>query len=159
MRTGELEISIGTVKLAAPNMYAIFAKAGGGGAPNPALASIYQLLEGSEALQSMDLLQKYSALNAHYRGLYEIAALCLVEPKMRLEGTPGEGEIGPDDLCWNDLFAIYYRFFCSYTPARKPVANLPGTPSHDESAGLGGAAASVSRGDDVSPAPLHDPGD
>ncbi len=149
MRTAELELHTGlTVKLQMPNMYALFAKSGSG-IPNPAIASIYRLLEGSEALQAQGIMQRFSSLNEFYRGLYEIAALCLVTPKLRLEGTPGEGEIGPDDLCWNDLYRIYFQFFCSHPTARLINPDVRGSGTPADGTDVDGAAADMGDGEHV----------
>ena len=110
-----------TVRLRMPNLYSVLAKAGIG-APNPALASVIKLLEGAGALSAPNELQRLTYQMQHYRGLYEIAALCLIEPRLNLNGPPGEGEIGPDDLAFNDLFDIYLNFFRSDpTPAESPA--------------------------------------
>lgn len=97
------------VELTMPNLFAVLAKSGT--LPNPALASVIKLLDGAGLLEQSGEMQKIQQSRENLRGLYEIAAMCLARPVLRLEGVIQEGEIGPEDLAFDDLFDIYYRFF------------------------------------------------
>lgn len=77
------------------------------------------------------------------KGWYAVAALCLVEPKLVLPpAAPNAeaGEIGPDDLTWGDLEALYHGFF-RWGNAPAPGSGWltsteePGRPAGDLSAG------------------------
>lgn len=127
MRTAEMTLSGGRqVQLAMPDMYTIMAGVRSGRAPNPGLAAVIRLLEGTGALESQGLLQRLAALAEYYQGLYEVAALCLVSPRLRLDGgEAGADEITPRDLSFNDAQLIYYNFFRTDPPAdRGPGSEL-----------------------------------
>jgi hypothetical protein len=112
------------VKLAMPNIYKVIT---GKATPNPALAAIVRLLDGDGLIEAQGEAQRYQAARENVRGLYEIAALCLVEPVLRLDGDPQAGEIGPADLAFSDLHLIYYSFFRAdpLTLSPVPSAGLP----------------------------------
>lgn len=181
MRTADMTLSGGrVVSLAMPDMYTILAT--NGRAPNPGMGAVLRLLEGAGALEQQNLLQRLNGLAEYYRGLYEVAALCLVAPRLRLDGgEAGSDEITPRDLAFNDVQQIYYSFFRTDppTPSNEPAAELVGatigamfangaTPEDAAAfvaalsrantvpmAGgqdVGGAAAVASNGDDVPPA-------
>ena len=77
------------------------------------------MLEGTGALEQQGLLQRLSALAEYYQGLYEVAALCLTSPRLRLDGgEAGADEITPRDLSFNDAQLIYYNFF---VPTHPPI--------------------------------------
>lgn len=97
------------VELRMPNMYEILSRIGQ--VPNAQMASVLRLLEGSGALSEQGLLQRFAALKEYFLGLYEVAALCIASPRLVLAGDPGEGELGPGDLTFGDVWAIYNRFF------------------------------------------------
>lgn len=113
------------VKLTMPNLYQVLT---GKGVPNPALAAVLKLLHGEGLLEQTNELQRLQSARDNLRGLYEIAALCLTEPVLRLEGEAQPGEIGPDDLSFNDVETIYYAFFRRGTTPRSPspAAGEPG---------------------------------
>lgn len=113
------------VRLRMPHLYRLLASVRG--IPNPKLAAVLKLLAGEGNLEATNELQRLTSVTQMMRGLYEVAELCLVEPKLRLdlkEGeTPGPGEIGPDELPIADAEVIYYGFF-----RRGPGAGFgPGT--------------------------------
>ena len=124
MRTAERTLSGGrVVQLAMPDMYQIMTSIKSGRAPNPGVAAVLRLLEGVEALPSGQLAQRQTAQAEFYQGLYEVAALCLQSPKLRLDLRDGEeagpDEITPRDLSFNDAQHIYYTFFrADPAPAR-----------------------------------------
>lgn len=116
MRTAEKTLSGGrVVQLAMPDMYRVMVTIKSGRAPNPGVAAVLRLLDGAGALPQAGLLQRYQASAEFYQGLYEIAALCLQSPRLRLDLKEGEeagpDEITPNDLTWQDLEIIYYTFF------------------------------------------------
>ena len=121
-RTATMDLNGGrVVKLSMPNIYKLLT---GSGVPNPALAGILRLLDGEGALAAPSETQLLHGARDRLRGLMEIAALCLVEPKLRLDGEPGEGEIGPPDLAFGDYELIYYSFFRSDPLSISPVPDV-----------------------------------
>lgn len=101
------------VVLKMPDLYRMLATTRG--VPNPALASVLKLLAGEGNVEAANELERLKSMQAQIRGLYEIARLCLVSPKLRLdlaEGEePDEGEIGPEELPLADAEVIYFGFF------------------------------------------------
>lgn len=85
------------------------------GVPNPAVAAVLALLAGEGHDEAVNEMERLKALKARMRGLYEVAAMCMVTPKVRLDlkdgEQPHEGEISPDDLGIADLEHIYFGFF------------------------------------------------
>lgn len=119
MRTADMTLSGGrVVQLAMPDMYTILAT--NGRAPNPGMAAVLRLLDGVGALPETNLLQRQTAQAEFYRGLYEIAALCLQTPRLVLNGEEaGPDDITPRDLSFNDVQTIYYSFFRTDAPATR----------------------------------------
>jgi len=114
-REATLTLSNGQIaQLKMPNLYALLAQAGH--IPNPMIVSVIRLLEGTDALEDRGEYQKLAGLRDYYRGMYEVAALCLVSPVLRLDSEPAAGEIGPEDLAFRDLTDIYFSFFFSPPP-------------------------------------------
>lgn len=115
------------VTLTMPNLYQVLAK--GGGTPSLALASVMKLLSADDLIEAPNELQRLQQAQANIVGLYEIAALCLTEPQLCLEGEPPPGAIGPDDLAFFDLRLIYYNFFRRDPPRILTLASSdqPGT--------------------------------
>lgn len=100
-----------TVQLQMPDLYSALA-ASAGGIPNPLLQPIIRLIDSSESGNMTDALIKS---RDNIIALYNLASLCLVEPKLVLTGTPGEGEIGIRDLRFDDLQWLYWSYFRSDT--------------------------------------------
>lgn len=78
------------------------------GAPNPLSRDVQKLLAGTPPPK--DEAARWANYQANMRGMQELAALCFAEPKLRLDGPPGEGEIGPDDLTDLDYTFIVYTW-------------------------------------------------
>lgn len=78
------------------------------GAPNPLSRHVQKLLAGTPPAK--DEQARWENYQANTRGMQELAALCLVEPKLRLDGPPSEGEIGPEDLTDFDYTFITYTW-------------------------------------------------
>lgn len=78
------------------------------GVPNPLSRNVQKLLSGTPPPK--DDAARWENYQANMRGMQELAALCLVEPKLRLDAPPGEGEIGPDDLTDLDYTFIVYTW-------------------------------------------------
>lgn len=78
------------------------------GVPNPLSRDVQRLLAGTAPPK--DEAARWTNYQANMRGMQELAALCFVEPKLRLDGPPGEGEIGPDDLTDLDYTFIVYTW-------------------------------------------------
>jgi hypothetical protein len=128
-----------TVRLVMPNLYAVVSKVGG--IPSPALAAVLKLLNGENLLQTPNEAQRMVNAAANIRGLYEIAALCLDEPKLVLDGPVSERCLGPDEIPLGDLEVIYWRFFRAGI-RESPTAVAPVNP--------GGTADTPPAGDDLS---------
>lgn len=78
------------------------------GVPNPLSRNVQKLLAGTPPPK--DEHARWANYQANVRGMQELAALCLLEPKLRLDGPPGEGEIGPEDLADLDYTFIVYTW-------------------------------------------------
>ena len=142
MRHETITFSNGTMgTLEMPDFYTYLAEVGM--PPSPEVAAVLRLLEGTGALEQQNLFQRLQGQREYWMGLYEIARLCLIEPKLVLKGTPGRGEIGPRDLSLNDVQGIYWQFFLGRHPTvgTEPV---PANGTHPE-----GAAAAAPPGDDL----------
>jgi hypothetical protein len=79
-----------------------------GGVPNPLSREVQRLLSGSAPPR--DENERWKNYVANMRAMQEIAQLCLVEPKLRLDGPPQEGEIGPEDLTDLDYTWLFYTW-------------------------------------------------
>src|SRR6185503_9733874 len=113
--TNTLTLSGGrVVQVRMPDMYELLSQVGV--IPSAQQAALIRLLEGAGAIAAQGLQQHFSAMKDYLLGVYEIAALCLVEPRLRLKGEPGPGEIGPAGLSQQDLWDIYNRFFWAGPP-------------------------------------------
>src|SRR6185295_10269672 len=103
-RTGLLEM---------PDLYAFLCSVGT--VPDPSVAAVLRLLEGTGALEAQNPLQRLHGQTEWWLGLYKLAALCLVEPKLRLDVSDAApllpGELTPRDLSLNQVQGIYYQFF------------------------------------------------
>ena len=111
--TGTITFANGTTgELAMPDLYAVLAA---GNVADPSIAAVLQLLEGTGALETQNLLQRLTNQKSYWLGLYRLAALCLTKPILRLDVSAEkplkDGEISPRDLTLNDVQGIYYSFF------------------------------------------------
>jgi hypothetical protein len=93
------------------------------GVPNPLSRDVQRLLAGSAPPK--DEAGRWANYQANVRGMQELAALCLVEPKLRLDGPPGEGEIGPEDLSDLDYTFIVYTWVEGAAEAVAPFRVAP----------------------------------
>lgn len=126
-------------RLEMPDLYAILSRVGH--VPSPEVARVLQLLEGTGALEQQNIGQKLVGQSNFWAGMYEIAALCMVEPRLMLRdtdqmGQPVEkrpGDLSPRDVSLNDVQGIYYRFFLG-------KAAQIGHPKSDDPAGAARAA-------------------
>lgn len=100
-----------TVQLQMPDLYSALA-ASAGGIPNPLLHPIIRLID---SLRPDNMTEALVKSRDNIIALYNLASLCLVEPKLILTGTPGEGEIGPGALRFDDVQWIYWSYFRSDT--------------------------------------------
>src|SRR5689334_16449354 len=89
-------------RLEMPDMLALVG--GGIDIPNSALADVVELVFGDAFALTEE--EQLASNRKRIKGLYEIAALCLVEPRLVLRGTPKAGEIGSRDLSWGDVLGI-----------------------------------------------------
>jgi hypothetical protein len=128
-----------TAKLEMPDLYAILSRVGH--VPAPEVARVLQLLEGTGALEQQNIGQKMVGQANYWAGMYEVAALCMVEPRLVLRDTDQMGQpverlpddLTPRDVSLNDVQGIYYRFFLG-APAQI------GHPKSDNPAGAARAA-------------------
>lgn len=97
-------------RLQMPNLYGILATVGR--VPSQLMIDVLNLLvaDGAYTPEQADG-DKYIRKRETIRGMYAIASLCMVEPRLRLDGTPETGEISPDDLSWRDVEAVYHGYF------------------------------------------------
>ena len=89
-------------RLRKPSLFALAATSNG--VPNPLSYEVMRL-QASPPAASED--ERIEAVRQNGRGYVEVAALCLIEPRLKLVGEPGEGEISPEDLADFDLWWIY----------------------------------------------------
>jgi hypothetical protein len=97
------------------------------GIPNPLSRNVQKLLAGTAPPK--DEAERWANYQTNMRGYHEVAALCLAEPRLRLDGPPQEGEIGPEDLTSYDYIWIYYTWGEGVAEQVAPflVAPEPGT--------------------------------
>lgn len=75
------------------------------GVPNPLSSEVLRLMAAPPPKTDEERLTN---VKRNSRAMVEVARLCLVEPKLKIDGEPGEGEIGPGDLANMDYSFIYY---------------------------------------------------
>lgn len=144
--TDTITLSSGVVaRLEMPDLYALLAAVGT--VPSPEVARVLQLLEGTGALEQQNFGQKLAGQRDFWQGMYEVAALCMVEPRLILRdtdrGVPVKrrpDDLSPRDLSLNEVQGIYYRFFLGRS------AQLGSTPEDPK-----GAAPAAPAGGDVPP--------
>lgn len=78
------------------------------GVPNPLSRNVQKLISGTPPPK--DEQTRWENYQANMRGMQEVAALCMVEPRLRLDGAPEDGEIGADDLTDLDYTFILYTW-------------------------------------------------
>lgn len=78
------------------------------GVPNPLSRDAQRLLAGTAPPK--DEAERWANYQKNTRGMQELAALCLAEPKLKIDGPPGENEIGPDDMADLDYTFIVYTW-------------------------------------------------
>lgn len=136
------------VELEMPNLYGILA--GVGRVPNPLLAPVLDLLikDRSYTPGGPDA-DVYVRKVQEIRGMYAVMALCAVRPRLRLDGEPQEGEIGPADVSYDDLEVVYWGYFRGRRASARALAAAvdperaaePASPGDDVPHDAGGAAA------------------
>lgn len=113
--------------------------------PSQIMIDVLNLLdkEGAELPVGLSEPQlKFLRKRNRVRGLYSLASLILVKPRLVLEKRPLiEGEIGPADLSYGDVEGLYYAYFL----AGHRNAPLLFAPRDD----AGGASGPVEPGGDV----------
>ncbi len=92
-------------RLRRPSLTALAATSNG--VPNALAAAVLRLLAAPPAKTDDE---RVGNVKRNSQGYLEVAALCLVEPRLQLKGEPGEGEIGPQDLSDLDYAWIYHTF-------------------------------------------------
>ena len=127
------------VTLAMPDLYAILATVGR--VPSQQMVDVLNLLQAEGALDRDPDTNRFLLKRNEVRGMYAIAALCLVEPKLSLEREPPPGALVPSDLSFADVEVIYWGFFRG---ARAPLVAPPA-----DAADADRAAESAQPGGDV----------
>jgi hypothetical protein len=84
----------------------LLALIGRGLIPNPYAQQVKVLLAIRDAADTE--AKRAAVLEENARAFLYIASLEFIEPRLVLEGVPGEGEIGPEDLSDRDLIWLYY---------------------------------------------------
>lgn len=81
--------------------------------PDPITAAVIDLLTQEGALKRDSDPTKYRNKADQLRGMYGVAALCLVRPRLDLKTERGDGVevLGRRDLPFGDLETLYYSFF------------------------------------------------
>jgi hypothetical protein len=107
-----------------PDMLALVA--GGIDIPNQALTDVINLAFGRN--YSADPAQQLTVDLAHLRGMLEIAALCLSEPKVYIprgkkQRPLRKGEISYRDLAWEDVLELNAMFRFGGAPILPPAAD------------------------------------
>jgi hypothetical protein len=135
---------IGEAEVAMPDLYAILATVDA--VPSQVMIDVLNLLDGEGAeLPTADPALKFLRKRNKIRGMYSLASLILVRPRLVLGRAPGEGEIGPDRLSWGDVEGLFFGYFWQ---GRRLSANLP-PPDNDAS----GPSEPAPPGDDLPPSP------
>lgn len=93
-------------RLIRPSLIALAATQNG--VPNPLTAEVQKFLSGNAPPKSDG--ERWQLYQRNARAYMEVAALCLKEPRLRLDGAPGEDEIGPGDLADLDYTWIYHNW-------------------------------------------------
>jgi hypothetical protein len=130
------------VTLAMPDLYAILATVGR--VPSQQIVDVLNLLQAEGALDADPATNRFLLKRNEVRGMYAIAALCLIEPKLCLDGEPKDGALTPSDLSYSDVEVIYWGFFRG---ARAPQSDASPDP-----ADLDGPTEPARDGRDVPPA-------
>jgi len=92
--------------------------------PNSALADVLDLALGGSFAADAD--EQLAGNKRYVRAVYELAALCLVTPKVYIPRGKKvrplrEGEIGTQDLAWAEVVTLY-NWFRYGVPASLPAA-------------------------------------
>jgi hypothetical protein len=133
---------VGEAEVQMPDLYQILATVDA--VPNQLMIDVLNLLEREGAeLPTLDPALKFLRLRNKTRGIYALASLILVKPRLVLDRPPGEGEIGPSQLSWGDVEGLYYGFFLE---GRRLSSFLPPPPRD-----AGGASEPPPPGGDVPP--------
>lgn len=123
------------IDLAMPDLYAILATVGA--VPSQSMIEVLNLLDQEGVtLSGLDPAHKFLRIRAQIRGMYALLSHIIVRPRLVLDRLPGDGEIGPRDLSFNDVEAIYYRYFRGgYRPSPRvdPAAADIGGPAEPAS--------------------------
>lgn len=106
----EWMLSTGLATVRMPDLFQILATVDA--VPSQIMIDVLNLLdqEGAE-LPTVDPAQKFLRKRNKIRGMYSLASLILVSPRLILDRAPGDGEIGPDQLSWGDLEGLFYGYF------------------------------------------------
>lgn len=129
------------VQVQMPDLFAILASVGR--VPNPIMTAVLDLLvkDGAYPAQGPDS-DVYLRKRDEIRGMYAIASLCMVAPRLVLSGTPADGDLTPRDLGYNDIEALYWGYF----RGKRPAFGLA------HAVDVNGLASSASDGNDLPPA-------
>lgn len=104
---GRLPGSGRTVALVLPDFYQLLLSSD---VPNPISDAIVQELTGAGVVERPTPDEQLKNARRAWRGMYELAALCLTEPRLVLDGAGGDGTITPADLPLSDVQWICTQF-------------------------------------------------
>lgn len=99
-----------------PDMLALVSN--GADIPNSALRNVLDLIyngivprygQGQQTAAQIAAAE-LKADQERIKAMYRLAALCLVEPKIRIDGEPRQGEMSYRDLGWRDIVEIQGMF-------------------------------------------------
>lgn len=125
------------VELAMPDLFAVLGAVHA--IPDALTAQVIRLLK-DEGSYTPERDPRKFKLDAEYlRGMYAIASLCLVSPRLNINQEYGDGEtLGRRDLPWEDVRAIYAWFQYDggrayrATPAPEPSGDAGAVPAGDD---------------------------
>lgn len=124
------------VALEMPDLYGILATVGR--VPSQHMIDVLNLLVADGAWSPAEAdADKYLSKRNTIRGYYAVAALCLQSPRLILDRAPNPAadEIGPTDLNWRDVEAVYHGFFRGW------MLTAPAEPAGPADAGRAAGAA------------------
>jgi hypothetical protein len=111
-RTIVLKASGMEVTISMPNLYQLVASHTK--SANPMTARIIELLEGYGLIGPSTAAQRAQLAQDTLLGAMELASLCLVKPKLRLDATSErpllDGEVGPEAFAYNDWTELLRLF-------------------------------------------------
>jgi hypothetical protein len=110
-----------------PDLYAILATVGR--VPSQQMIDVLNLLQAEGALSSDPEMDRFLHKRNEVRGMYAIAALCLVDPVLSLDKDPPVGALTFADFTYADIEVLYWGFFRGW---HAPVVEGAADPADDD---------------------------